>query len=146
MFSLHPQLELDTISIGDLPLSKVLLMNNAELPWLILVPRKATISEWHSLEPNDQLQLHHESIGIGALLMTLFNGDKLNIGAIGNLVPQLHLHHVVRFKNDSVWPLPVWGNIISRPYSVENKEKIIAQLECALSQHFNDFEKNKLAE
>jgi diadenosine tetraphosphate (Ap4A) HIT family hydrolase len=142
MFSLHPQLALDTVSIGDLPLSQVLLMNSAELPWLILVPRKENISEWHSLKPKEQLQLHQESIGIGALLMTLFNGDKLNTGAIGNLVPQLHLHHVVRFKNDSVWPRPVWGNIISRPYSEVNKDKIVAQLQSALLQYFSDFKMN----
>jgi diadenosine tetraphosphate (Ap4A) HIT family hydrolase len=126
MFSLHPKLAADTILIGELPLSRALLMNNAELPWVILVPRRANASEWHSLEIQDQRQLHVESIGVGKLLMTLFGGDKLNTGAIGNLVSQLHVHHVVRFK--------------VCPYSKDNKVRMLAQLQQALAQSFNDFQ------
>ncbi|MFT6409076.1 MAG: diadenosine tetraphosphate (Ap4A) HIT family hydrolase [Arenicella sp.] len=139
MFSLDSQLVADTIQIGDLPLSRVLLINNSELPWVILVPRRVDISEWHSLEPHDQLQLHLESIGLSKLLMGLFNGDKLNTGAIGNLVSQLHVHHVVRFKDDSVWPQPVWGKIKTCVYSDIDRDKIIDQLQLALAQGFSGF-------
>ena len=139
MFSLHPKLAADTILIGELPLSRALLMNNAELPWVILVPRRASACEWHSLEIQDQRQLHIESIGVGKLLMTLFGGDKLNTGVIGNLVSQLHVHHVVRFKDDSVWPHPVWGKIEICRYSKDNQIRMVAQLQQALAQSFNDF-------
>jgi len=128
MYSLHPQLAADTAFIGRLPLSDVLLMNNAELPWVILVPRIEGATEWHSLREDHRAQLHHESILIGRLLMERFNGDKLNTGAIGNMVPQLHVHHVVRYKTDSVWPKPVWGNIAEQPYSDEVLEKMLSHL------------------
>ena len=98
MFSLHPQLHSDTFSIGDLSLSRILLMNCEEIPWLILVPRRTNISEWHSLSPTDQSRLHEECIQVGSIVMDLFNGDKLNTAALGNLVPQLHVHQIVRFR------------------------------------------------
>jgi len=132
MFSLHPQLNADTIVICDLQLTRVLLMNNAELPWIILVPRRENISEWHQLITEDQLQLHQESMRVSEILMTLFNGDKLNIGALGNLVPQLHVHHIVRYKNDSVWPHPVWGNIKTSHYSEAKKKDIVLKIQNAL--------------
>jgi diadenosine tetraphosphate (Ap4A) HIT family hydrolase len=139
MFSLHPQLEADTLTIGELNLSRVLLMNNAELPWLILVPRRGDVSEWHNLTAPDQLQLHLESMRLGAVLMSKFKGDKLNTGVIGNMVPQLHLHHVVRFKHDSVWPLPVWGNIAAKPYTQADKKRIVIKLQDAIGQEFDEF-------
>jgi len=132
MFSLHPQLNADTFMVCDLQLTRVLLMNNAELPWLILVPRRENISEWHQLITEDQLQLHQESMRISEILMTLFNGDKLNIGSLGNLVPQLHVHHIVRYKNDSVWPHPVWGNIKTSHYSEAKKKDIVLKIQNAL--------------
>ncbi|MCW8918511.1 MAG: HIT family protein [Gammaproteobacteria bacterium] len=109
MFTLHPQLQQDGIVIGDLPLSRLLLLNDARYPWFILVPRRQAITEIYQLDDEDQLQLLRESSQLGRFLMESFNGDKLNIGAIGNLVPQLHLHHVVRYRGDEVWPRPVWG-------------------------------------
>jgi len=132
MFSLHPQLNADTFMVCDLQLTRVLLMNNAELPWLILVPRRENISEWHQLITEDQLQLHQESMRISEILMTLFNGDKLNIGSLGNLVPQLHVHHIVRYKNDSVWPHPVWGNIKTSHYSEAKKKDLVLKIQNAL--------------
>jgi len=132
MFSLHPQLNADTFMVCDLQLTRVLLMNNAELPWLILVPRRENISEWHQLITEDQLQLHQESMRISEILMTLFNGDKLNIGSLGNLVPQLHVHHIVRYKNDSVWPHPVWGNIKTSHYSEAKKKDVVLKIQNAL--------------
>lgn len=129
MFSLHPQLERDTFSIGDLPLSRVLLVNNCEFPWVILVPRRPKTREWHNLERHDQLQLHKESMTIGEMLMNLFNGDKLNTAAIGNMVPQLHLHHIVRFKDDQNWPGTVWGNTQNTPYTKVERIATITKLQ-----------------
>jgi len=116
MFALHRQLAADTIELGSLPLSLVLLMNNATLPWLVLVPQREEICEWHELASTDQLQLHAESIALGEALMTEFKGHKLNTAALGNLVPQLHIHHVIRYADDPAWPHPVWGNLASRHY------------------------------
>jgi len=139
MFSLHPQLDSDTITIGDLALSRVLLMDIVELPWIILVPRRDDISEWHNLGPKDQVKLHQESMAVSSALMCMFEGDKLNIGALGNLVPQLHVHHIVRYQHDSVWPKPVWGNIQIKQYSSTQKIEMIAKLQTKFSQLFNNF-------
>lgn len=139
MYSLHPQLAADTELVGRLPLSDVLLMNNAELPWIILVPRIEGAVEWHSLRADHRAQLHHESILIGQTLMERFNGDKLNVGSIGNMVPQLHVHHVIRYKSDSVWPKPVWGNIADQPYSPEVLEKMLAHLRKVLNKSGQTF-------
>jgi diadenosine tetraphosphate (Ap4A) HIT family hydrolase len=133
MYKLHPQLNADTVKLGHFDLSDVLLMNNASLPWIILVPRRDNISEWHSLDKVDQLQLHHESMLTSELLMQEFNGDKLNIGALGNLVPQLHLHHIVRYQNDPVWPQPVWGKLMPKPYSQADLKQIVERINKRLS-------------
>jgi diadenosine tetraphosphate (Ap4A) HIT family hydrolase len=117
MYKLHSQLNADTIKLGQFDLSDVLLMNNANLPWVILVPRRDNIAEWHSLDKTDQLQLHHESMLVSELLIKEFKGDKLNTGALGNLVPQLHLHHIVRYQNDPAWPQPAWGKLTPKPYT-----------------------------
>jgi len=134
MFSLHTQLAADTFEIGQLPLSTVLLMNNSSLPWLILVPRRHHICEWFELISDDQLQLLSESISVSQMMMSHFKGDKLNTGALGNLVPQLHLHHVVRFKSDPAWPAPVWGNLAPQPYSTSQSRETIKVLQTLLSQ------------
>jgi len=132
MFSLHPQLDADTITVGDLSLSRVLLMNHSELPWLILVPRIENVSEWFELPATDQKQLHLES-------MLVFKGDKLNTGALGNLVPQLHIHHIVRFKNDSVWPKPVWGNIKSSPYVETEIHNVVTRVKQGIRKEGVEF-------
>jgi len=119
MFTLHPQLEKDAIVMGDLPLSRLLLLNDSRYPWFVLVPRRENITEIYQLSEADQQQLLLESSRLGRLMMEGFNGDKLNIGALGNLVPQLHLHHIVRYKNDEAWPGPVWGVGAALPYSGE---------------------------
>ena len=108
-FSLHPRLEADTVLIGDLPLCRVLLMNDTHYPWCILVPRRDAIREIHELETPDRRRLIDESCALGQAMMTAFDGHKLNIAALGNVVPQLHLHHVVRYTTDAAWPAPVWG-------------------------------------
>ena len=109
-FILHPQLATDTTILGDLPLSRVLLSKEALGPWLILVPRKDDLTEIHHLSVDEQYQLIRESSAVAALLENDYQADKINIGALGNLVPQLHVHHIARFTTDIAWPGPVWGN------------------------------------
>lgn len=108
-FALHPRLEQDTYFVTDLPLCRVLLMNEARYPWFILVPRRADVSEIHQLAAADRQQLWRESDQLSHALMKLFTPDKLNLAALGNVVPQLHLHHIARFQEDAAWPAPVWG-------------------------------------
>lgn len=116
---LHPQLANDCQVLGWMPLSCLLMMNNATVPWCILVPERQGVSEIYHLSQEDQQVLVRESAALGECLMELFHGDKLNIAALGNLVPQLHVHHVVRFRTDPAWPDPVWGKLASKPYSPE---------------------------
>ena len=117
MFELHPQLAKDCIVIGDMPLCRALLMNNSALPWFILVPRRADLREIFELTEADQQQLLRESSAFAKAIAETFTADKLNIAAIGNMVPQLHIHHVVRYKSDPAWPAPVWGNLPPAPYA-----------------------------
>lgn len=133
LFELHPQLSGDTLKIGDLPLSRVLLMNERQFPWLILVPRRTGITEIHQLDETDRAQLASESHQLSVALMAHFQGDKLNIGALGNLVPQLHIHHIVRFTTDAAWPMPVWGNFSSAPYDDRQLRQTVADLQHVLA-------------
>lgn len=132
-FELHPQLAADTFLVGNLPLSRVLLMNESRYPWLILVPERAEISEIHQLAATDRAQLWEESDLVSRQLMQLFKADKLNIAALGNVVPQLHLHHIARFKTDAAWPAPVWGKFKPEPYTQDAALLLIQQLRQALS-------------
>jgi diadenosine tetraphosphate (Ap4A) HIT family hydrolase len=127
-FVLAPRLQADCLLVGDAPLSRVLLFNDSRYPWVILVPRRAGITEIHQLAAADQHQLLSESSELGAWLMSRFCGDKLNVAAIGNLVPQLHLHHVVRFLGDPAWPGPVWGHSAAVPYAAAAAGERIAAL------------------
>ncbi len=115
-FTLHPRLAADCILIGRLPLSLLLLFNDARYPWFILVPQREAISEVYQLAEVDQQQLWRESAILGRHLMQSFHADKINIGALGNLVPQLHVHHIARFSTDPAWPGPVWGHSPPEPY------------------------------
>ncbi len=110
MFELHPRLQQDCITLGRFPLSRLLLMNDSRYPWFILVPERAGVREIYELSEDDQRQLQWESSHLARTLAAVFRADKMNIAAIGNLVPQLHVHHIVRYQNDTVWPAPVWGN------------------------------------
>ena len=126
-FALHPRLEADTVTIGDWPLCRVLLMNDAQYPWFILVPRREGAREIYQLGDADQAQLLRESSQLSRALMQAFRGDKLNVAALGNVVPQLHLHHIVRFAGDPAWPAPVWGRHPARPYApAEQAERLKA--------------------
>ncbi|MDT8387091.1 MAG: HIT domain-containing protein [Thiogranum sp.] len=115
-FELDPRLAADSILIGRLPLSVLLLFNDARYPWYILVPQRAAIREVFQLSDADQQQLWRESATLARHLMQSFHADKINIGALGNLVPQLHVHHVARFSSDPAWPGPVWGHSPAQPY------------------------------
>lgn len=135
MFTLHERLQQDCFEVGDLPLSRLLLMNNASVPWLILVPRVEGISELHQLALEQQYQLLEESNVLAHFLVNEMKADKLNIAAIGNLVPQLHVHHVARFQDDPCWPAPVWGNLPANPYQQSTVEMIINETRDYLKQH-----------
>jgi diadenosine tetraphosphate (Ap4A) HIT family hydrolase len=108
-WSLHPQLEHDTTPVGDLALSRLLAINDAVYPWLVLVPRRAELSELVDLAKADAAALFDEIAAVSRVLKDVTRCDKLNIAAIGNVVPQLHVHVVARRKDDPLWPKPVWG-------------------------------------
>ena len=125
-WSLHPQLAQDTSNIGDLPLARVLLMNDANYPWLVLVPRRAHVVEIIDLDEEQQELLMREIALLAGVLKDVTGCDKLNIAAIGNIVPQLHVHVVARRRDDAAWPRPVWGAAPARPYEPSEREALIA--------------------
>lgn len=132
-FELHERLAQDTFHVGRLTLCQVLLTNNRIFPWVVLVPRVAGIREIHELSEAQQVKLIWESSLVGRALMELYQGDKLNVGALGNLVPQLHLHHIVRFQNDPAWPGPVWGTPHREAYSEQEAAETLQRLRQALA-------------
>jgi len=115
-FELNETLRQDCFEVADLPLSKILMLNDQQYPWFILVPRVASVIEIFQLSKEQQKQLMQESNQFGEWLMQQFNGDKLNVAAIGNVVSQLHIHHIVRYKDDACWPKPVWGEKKAIPF------------------------------
>jgi len=136
MFELDERLAQDCAVIGDFPLSRVLLNRDANYPWFILVPRRAGIREIFELEEADQQQLLRESSHFSRQLFALFNADKLNIAALGNQVPQLHLHHIVRYTSDPAWPGPVWGSVASTAYAPAQLAEIQQRVSAALEAGF----------
>jgi diadenosine tetraphosphate (Ap4A) HIT family hydrolase len=128
MFALDPRLQSDTIDLGDWPLCKVLLMNDANYPWVILVPRRKGAVELLDLNEIEQQQLMKESMQLAQVLKKEFKADKLNIANLGNVVSQLHIHHIVRYKTDAAWPKPVWGAVPAKPYAGEPQQKIVSDL------------------
>lgn len=114
-------------------------MNDSRFPWLILVPKVADIKELHQLEPHTQTLVLKEIISIGKFAMSFFEGEKLNTAALGNLVPQLHIHQIVRFSNDSAWPNPVWGFEQAVPYSAQESETLIKQLQTEFNSKLDSF-------
>lgn len=108
-FVLHERLAADTVALDDWPLCRVLLMNDASYPWLILVPRRPDLKEIHDLGKDDRTQLCEEICRASRALQSRFAPDKINVGALGNLVQQLHVHIIARFQTDPAWPGPVWG-------------------------------------
>jgi diadenosine tetraphosphate (Ap4A) HIT family hydrolase len=131
-FALDPRLAADTLPIGDLKLSRALLMNDARYPWLILVPRRAKLSEIVELAAQDRAALIEEVAAASAFLRALPRVDKLNVGALGNVVRQLHVHVVGRAVGDPAWPGPVWGAGEARRYESGAAEALIARARDAL--------------
>ena len=125
-FSLAPELQRDCIELADWPLCKVLLMNDSQYPWFILVPRVADVKEIIDLSEELQITLLQESGKLSKLLQQVFSPDKLNIAALGNMVPLLHVHHIARFTTDPAWPAPIWGKLPAVPYSDEQIEQLRA--------------------
>ncbi len=131
-WSLHPQLAADTVPVGDLALSRLLLANDANYPWLILVPRKAGLVELIDLAPDERNQLLDEIDRAARALKTKTRCDKLNIAALGNQVAQLHVHVIARRKGDAAWPKPVWGAVPPAAYAPAARDALIATLRRAL--------------
>ena len=128
MIKLHPQLEKDCIIFGEFTLCTLLLLNDANYPWFILVPQREDITELHQLSATDQQQFLKESMFLSRCLEEIFHPDKLNIAALGNVVSQLHIHHIARFTTDACWPNPVWGAVSAIPYQKEQLKTIKKQL------------------
>ena len=130
-FVLHERLAADTIDVGVLPLCRVLLMNDLNFPWCILVPQRTGAREIHELAATDQLQLTGEVSGVSLAMQTAFAADKMNIAALGNIVPQLHVHVIARFEADPVWPAPVWGKLEPKPYPLADARLRVGKLRVA---------------
>ena len=128
MIKLHPQLEKDCTVLGEFTLCSLLLVNDANYPWFILLPNRENITEIHQLSASDQQQLLSESMFFCRCLEDLYQPDKLNIAALGNVVPQLHIHHIARFTTDACWPAPVWGAVAALPLTEEKTNTTINQL------------------
>ncbi len=132
-FELASELAADTVVLGKFPLSLVLLSKDANYPWCILVPRRKGIREVHHLSEDDRFQLTRESCHLAEVMADLFVPDKMNVAALGNLVPQLHVHHVARFKTDAAWPKPIWGVVEAKTYDAAELEERVSRLRSALA-------------
>jgi diadenosine tetraphosphate (Ap4A) HIT family hydrolase len=130
---LHPTLARDTVEVARLPLCRVLLMKDRRFPWLILVPERESVREIHELPAADRAELIEEIARAGEVLKRLFRPDKLNVGALGNVVPQLHVHVVARFAADPAWPGPVWGSGAAVAYADDELEERRKQLAAGLT-------------
>lgn len=137
MITLHPQLAQDTIVLGRFELCHLLLMNDENYPWCILVPDREDITEIYQLSRQDQHLLTQESAQLAQALTRAFNPDKLNIAALGNIVPQLHIHHVARYTTDIAWPAPIWGKFNAKPYTEETRQTAINKLKEVNLKQFN---------
>ncbi len=138
MAQLHPQLANDCLLIGRFPLCHVLLMRDANYPWFILVPDRENITELYQLSEQDQQQFIKESNLLSKTLASAFDPHKLNIAALGNVVPQLHVHHVVRYQDDVAWPKPIWGNAPAKPYDEATLKNVLSCFMQAMDS--NEFE------
>jgi len=127
-FQLHPRLEQDCIAIGRFELCRLLMMNDSQYPWFILVPERADLQEIYQLSKTERELLTEESSYLAENLAAFYRADKMNIAAIGNMVPQLHIHHIVRYKSDKAWPAPVWGKFDAVPYSEQQIADNVARI------------------
>lgn len=140
MFALDPRLQQDTLPIGDFPLCRLLLSNDSNYPWFILVPRRENISELFQLDDDDQQQLWKETTALAETLKDSFDADKLNVATLGNVVSQLHMHVIVRKREDAAWPAPVWGKHPVVPYDAGQVAAIRERLRAVLTDEFKFLE------
>ncbi len=131
-FSLDPRLAADTHPLGDLALSRLLLMNDETYPWLVLVPRRAGLVELIDLAPDERHVLMDEIALVSEALRDVTRPVKLNVGALGNMVRQLHVHVIARFETDPAWAGPVWGKVPARPYSENSARDVAERLAAAI--------------
>ena len=131
-FELHTQLAADTAFVTDALLCRILLMNDANFPWLILVPRRAGLRDYHNLSADDLAVVNDEIVKTSRVLTALYKPDKINVAAMGNMVPQLHIHVIARFTDDVAWPKPVWGVAPAEPYMPEALEARLDELRRAI--------------
>lgn len=132
-WSLDAQLDKDTAFVTDWPLCRVLLMNDANYPWLILVPRVEGLRDFHDVPAVQQPALLNEIGRASRALKKLFEAHKLNVAALGNVTPQLHIHVIARQRNDAAWPRPVWGVAPAAPYDPIQFGNTVAALQSALN-------------
>ena len=132
--NLHPTLARDTVEVARLPLCRVLLMKDRRFPWLILVPEREAVREIYELPAADRAELIEEIARVSEVLKRLFHPDKLNVGALGNVVPQLHVHVVARFATDPAWPGPVWGSGAAIPYADDQLEALRERLAAEIAK------------
>lgn len=130
-FVLHPRLAADSLDAGGFALCALRLMDEARWPWFLLVPRRPQVREPCELDCADHAQLWRESRALSLALMRAYGGDKLNIAALGNQVPQLHVHHIVRSRLDPAWPQPVWGRFARLPMSAAERRRRLTLLAAA---------------
>jgi len=136
VFVLDTRLHEDTRLIGDFPLCRLLLSNDSNYPWFILVPRREGISELFQLDDGDQQLMWSETTALAGLLKGLFGADKMNVATLGNVVSQLHMHVIVRYQADAAWPGPVWGKHSAKPYTQAEVDVIRGKLKSALDGGF----------
>lgn len=127
-FSLSPRLAADSVFIADWPLSQLRLMDDVRFPWLILVPRRDGLEEWMELGREEALQLSDEIVRASQGLVRMFKPTKINVGALGNIVRQMHVHVIARFETDAAWPGPVWGQGTRLPYEGAQRERLRGEL------------------
>jgi diadenosine tetraphosphate (Ap4A) HIT family hydrolase len=132
-FELHERLVADCHELARLALSRVLLMDDANFPWLILVPERPGLGHLHDLADDDLEAMIREVTRASRVLEQLFEPDKVNVAALGNLVPQLHVHVIARFAADPAWPNPVWGAVARRPYGSDLLAERLAALRAAFA-------------
>jgi diadenosine tetraphosphate (Ap4A) HIT family hydrolase len=132
-FNLHPRLAADTIEVGAWPLCRLLLMKDGRFPWLVLVPQRPQLREIHDLLPADRAQLIEEIARASAAMQQAFRADKMNVAALGNQVPQLHVHVIARFVADPAWPNPIWSHGPMSPLSEEARTERLARLQSLLT-------------
>ena len=132
-FKLDPLLKKDSVFIKEFPLCKLLLMNDSNFPWFLMIPRREGTVEMFDLNEEDQNQLNKESNYVLKKLKEHFKATKMNVANLGNIVSQLHIHHIARFEGDLAWPGPIWGVVPSKPYSEEEIEIIVDEVRTVLA-------------